>query len=112
MKYIRFVSVLILFLASCGPDCKEDAELNWRPVQLKMIVKNKERRLGKEFFITGKDSLGKFVQFPKTLWREVYEAVEVGDTLSKQKGMLEVDIYRSNGDTGIVKYMCRDGVYE
>ena len=91
LSSILAISMLIM---SCN-DCLYYAK-KFRARQFEMVVHKKYIRYQKQLNFEGLDSTGKEVSFEVVGLSELYDMVEIGDTMRKELGTSNVKLFRKD----------------
>lgn len=95
-----FVLAIVFFCFSCNNYCKSYLENVFRPLDYKMVVTGKyiDTRF---YMVIGRDTSGVIdTTEENAIDKDVYGLIEIGDTLFKEKGKLE--LYLIKRDTTLV----------
>lgn len=106
MKVVVFSLIIIGLLNSCK-DCRTYAN-EFKMKQYNFVVQKKSIENVKESKFVGINSKGEEVIFQEVGFAEVYNSVQIGDTIIKELGSADVKVCQK--DTCIVCHWYCDGI--
>ena len=100
IKFASFVFAIVFFCFSCDDSCKYYLENVFRPLDYKIVVTGKY--IDTRFYrVIGREPSGVIdTTEENVIDKDVYAVIEIGDTLFKEKGKLE--LYLIKKDTTLV----------
>ncbi|NVN95612.1 MAG: hypothetical protein HXX18_10065 [Bacteroidetes bacterium] len=105
IKYSLGIASLVLFAYSCTNVCQECLEKKFRPLEYNMVVTGKYIDV-KFYKAIGREASGKIDTTEESaLFQDIYNIIEIGDTLRKEKGKLDVYIIKKD-TTYVFPYFC------
>ncbi|MEZ2444309.1 hypothetical protein AB6805_21445 [Chitinophaga sp. RCC_12] len=109
MIRILLAAYIILGLVSCGDTCMKYANTELRPQSFHFGMKEKQMEQVKVKVITGRNKDGKNEAFRTIGFPDLFEAAEVGDTVTKKAGETFIRLIKK--DTVLTfKYYCNGQV--